>query len=405
MGPSAVVPRSVSAAVRNAAGVCDEFRGATVAKTLAAGLRMMEEAGVTRLADLTGLDRIGVPIVSAIRPNARSVTSASGKGLDFAAACLSAVMEALEQHHAESALPDCTLAELPAGVLVPVFAALPRARGARPLDAMDTSQLALSKATDIVGNAPAAVPFDLVHCVLEPSWPSRGSGFLVSTNGLAGGSSRGEAILHGICEVIERDALALLHARDPQHAMAAERRVDLERTSDDACAALDARCRAAGLELSAFEITSEIGVPVYYARVGEPRAARLGALDGSGCHPVPEIALRRALLEAIQTRALMISGVRDEIRSHEYRAAALLTPEGSSVEVAGGRDHRVAGTEDALRFVVSRLVDNGFGEVLVVDLPCEHEGLAFVRVVIPGLEGPIHSPVYVPGARAHAAVP
>jgi ribosomal protein S12 methylthiotransferase accessory factor len=57
--------------------------------------------GITRVADVTGLDRVGLPVVSVCRPNARSVTVAMGKGLDQASARASGLMEAAEIAHAE----------------------------------------------------------------------------------------------------------------------------------------------------------------------------------------------------------------------------------------------------------------------------------------------------------------
>ena len=42
--------------------------------------------GITRVANVTGLDRTGVPVVMVVRPNARSVAVSQGKGLTLAAA-------------------------------------------------------------------------------------------------------------------------------------------------------------------------------------------------------------------------------------------------------------------------------------------------------------------------------
>ena len=47
--------------------------------------------GITRIANLTGLDRTGVPVVMVCRPNARSSAVFNGKGLDAAAAKASGV--------------------------------------------------------------------------------------------------------------------------------------------------------------------------------------------------------------------------------------------------------------------------------------------------------------------------
>ena len=57
--------------------------------------------GITRVANLTHLDCIGIPVVTACRPNARSLAVSMGKGTDLDAARASAIMETIELYHAE----------------------------------------------------------------------------------------------------------------------------------------------------------------------------------------------------------------------------------------------------------------------------------------------------------------
>src|SRR5690349_18348643 len=57
--------------------------------------------GITRVADITGLDTIGIPVAVAIRPGSRSNITSQGKGLSKAAAKVSAVMESIEACCAE----------------------------------------------------------------------------------------------------------------------------------------------------------------------------------------------------------------------------------------------------------------------------------------------------------------
>jgi ribosomal protein S12 methylthiotransferase accessory factor len=59
------------------------------------------QIGITRLGNVTGLDRIGIPVAVAIRPNSRSVSVSQGKGLGLSQALASALMEAIELFHAE----------------------------------------------------------------------------------------------------------------------------------------------------------------------------------------------------------------------------------------------------------------------------------------------------------------
>ncbi|HEX5077699.1 MAG TPA: YcaO-like family protein, partial [Geminicoccaceae bacterium] len=71
--------------------------GATVERIAPLQARM----GITRIANVTGLDRIGIPVVMVCRPNSRSVAVSQGKGLDLDAARASGLMEAVESYHAE----------------------------------------------------------------------------------------------------------------------------------------------------------------------------------------------------------------------------------------------------------------------------------------------------------------
>src|SRR4026208_580587 len=57
--------------------------------------------GITRLAEVTGLDRIGIPVCMAVRPNSKTLAVSQGKGLSDAAAQASAIMEAAEVATAE----------------------------------------------------------------------------------------------------------------------------------------------------------------------------------------------------------------------------------------------------------------------------------------------------------------
>jgi ribosomal protein S12 methylthiotransferase accessory factor YcaO len=67
---------------------------------------LLPRMGITRLANVTGLDHIGIPVVMACRPNSRSVAVRQGKDMDLDGAKASAAMESIEGYHAERiALP------------------------------------------------------------------------------------------------------------------------------------------------------------------------------------------------------------------------------------------------------------------------------------------------------------
>ena len=160
--------------------------------------------GITRIADVTGLDRVGIPVALATRPNARSISVSQGKGLTLTAAKVSAAMESIETWHAENiTLPIRYSAyeDLRYTISVADVDRLPLSANGS-FDAME--RLTWIEAQDLANGAPCLVPFELVNAdYSEPALP--GAGFFFSTtNGLASGNSRAEAILQALYEVVER---------------------------------------------------------------------------------------------------------------------------------------------------------------------------------------------------------
>ncbi len=70
--------------------------------TLARVASAARQIGITRLGNVTGLDRIGIPVTVAVRPNSRSFSVSQGKGLGLSQALASALMEAIELFHGEN---------------------------------------------------------------------------------------------------------------------------------------------------------------------------------------------------------------------------------------------------------------------------------------------------------------
>ncbi|MHC4093368.1 MAG: YcaO-like family protein, partial [Planctomycetota bacterium] len=64
-------------------------RTVSPAETLARLTPLLPQMGITRVANITGLDFIGIPVVMVCRPNSRSIAVAQGKGLELVAAKVS----------------------------------------------------------------------------------------------------------------------------------------------------------------------------------------------------------------------------------------------------------------------------------------------------------------------------
>ena len=75
---------------------------------------LLPDYGITRVADVTGLDVLGVPVAMSVRPLARTLSVSQGKGQTLLLAKISAAMEALEIWHAEFHHPRWCIGRLPA---------------------------------------------------------------------------------------------------------------------------------------------------------------------------------------------------------------------------------------------------------------------------------------------------
>ncbi|MEO8705210.1 MAG: YcaO-like family protein [Kofleriaceae bacterium] len=382
------------------------------AETVERILPMMRTAGITRVADVTGLDTIGIPVVMVCRPNSRSVAVAQGKGLDLDAARASGLMESLEQWHAEHILQPvrfATATELAARHRLVELEGLPRLS----IGSLDPHRKLLwIEGADLVDGDSRWLPFEVVHTDYTLPTPPGAGCFLTTSTGLASGNNHTEAVLHGLYEVIERDAVALWRAAGPGRRRAT--RVDLASVDDPACRDLLARFDRAGIAVGVWEVTSDIGLPVFVAEIvdRDPDACRVLCVSaGQGCHSARAIALSRALTEAAQSRLTLISGARDDldrtsyeqVRAPHHIAAAVAeieqfagpwrafaaAPDRFSVHLVEDLDHALAAARAA-----------GAGQVVVVDLARPELGLPVVRVVVPGLESMWDAPGYTPGRRA-----
>ncbi len=365
------------------------LRAATVAATWRRFAPVAPRIGLTRLAELTGLDALGVPVWAAIRPMGRSLSSAQGKGVTSLAAKVSALMESIETWHAEQRRPDRLASARALGAATIARArALPRHPRRFAVDAVRPWVRAVALPTGRAAWLPwESVTLDTVAAAATPPL------FDVSSNGLASGNTVGEAIVHGLCEVIERDAEATW--RLTGH----DRRVVLDTIVDGTVRALIARITGAGARLWLWDLTSEVGVPVFGCGLmhdpAEPSWRAVGFYQGFGCHLDPAIAMARAITEAVQTRMTYIAGARDDFFPHDYRRAtdrAVLrriwrryaAPPDVSIDARDYPRPRFTDLGAALATLVAALAAAGSPEVLVADLRQPGFDVPVVKVLVPG---------------------
>ena len=375
-------------------------------ETLARFRPFASRMGITRLGNITGLDRIGVPVAVAVRPNSRSVSVSQGKGLDLPQAMASALMEAIEGFHAEEIAEGrrATYRELAAGRAVVDPTTL--CTTGRTFDA--DARISWLEGFDLLQREPCWVPAEIVHT--DYTRPLDGY-FLAGSNGLASGNHLVEVISAAICELVERDAVALWSATGMRGR--AQRNLDIASVDDPDCRALLAKYNGAGIDVRIWNVTTDIGIAAFLCDIRDPSAGeprQLREFHGAGCHPDRAIALARALTEAAQTRLTYITGIRDDLLPAEYEEppnagvfAALLDALRQETAPHSLHDVRSFSASDLrqdLQWELERLSSAGVSRAVAVDLTRPDFEIPVVRVVIPGLEGDIRHPHYTAGERA-----
>jgi ribosomal protein S12 methylthiotransferase accessory factor len=370
--------------------------------------------GITRVANITGLDSIGIPVVAVMRPNARSLAVSQGKGLDLAAARASGLMESLELFHPERNQKPLRLAsfeELRYTDSVIDVEGLARLRTSSYHPHL---RMLWIEGRDLLADAPVWLPFELVQLNLTMRALEAPACFLGGSNGLASGNHPTEALSHAICEVVERDAASLFTMRAP--ADQAERRIDLASVDDQCCGVVLERFAHAGVDVAVWDITSDCGIPAFLCQIAERSASPLRPLQtsaGMGCHPTRGIALLRALTEAAQDRLAVIAGTRDDLWRGGYQRDTnldVLHATRTTFGASGSRDFRRVAEFDSdafdadLAWQVERLRAAGLRQVVAVDLTRPEFRVPVVHVVIPYLEPASWLADYVPGPRAKTLI-
>ncbi len=411
-----VVEKSSAKSPDSPPGSVKAYRGGThrsrsPEETLQAFLPLAERMGITRLANVTGLDSIGIPVYMACRPLSRSISVSQGKGLTSQEAKVSAFMEAAETYHGETITAPLKMAsfdELSRDHRVIDVVGLPRTQ----LGSFDPAQQILwIEGASLAGSDLFWVPLELVSTNYTLPQPQGSFAFPANTNGLASGNTLAEAALHALCELIERDALSLWRLGGDKARAAAK--LDPESVDSVSCRQLLAHYAGAGLDVGLWDVTSDLDVPVFCCAVAERSDTAVEAELGAGCHPDREVAMLRALTEAAQSRTTRIAGSRDDYVPESYDSAAKLArnrtarlwladpPRRSFTDAPGLSGKTITGDLDR---VLARLRDKGVDQVVAVDLTKPDVGLPVVRVVAAGLEGAYQGAGsdYRPGPRARA---
>ena len=357
--------------------------------------RLMRSVPITRVSELTPLDLLDVPVFAAVTPLARDLTTHAGKGASPLEARLSAVMEAVERVSAEGVAPE--------RVVRSCYSALPETERLDPrsCDLPDATsfredrEFSFVVGRELLSRRPQFVPLDLV---ISP--PEEGILSHVDTNGLAAGNTHLEAVVHAICEVIERDALSQFEfcAEFDDDASRASFRAVHPQSLPGWSKPWQDRIRQAGMQLRVHQLRSDLRVPTLQAILYDPRfsvdgAEALATFPGFGSHPNAEVALRRCLSEAFQARTAYLQGARDSFnvvnpsRTGAARRLRLrLLTAAPELDFSQLPSFESSDLLVDLEFLLTSLADVGLDRVVAVDLTRPDFGVPVVRVRVPGLQ-------------------
>jgi len=397
-----------------------------VEETIKTILPVSSNIGITRLADITNMDILGIPNFSAVLPGTEDyIWVYSGKGPTRMDAKASALMESIERY---SSLPSGNRNKMIQGSYKEVSKVSKILHPSNVVEPMileydDEMIMDFLSGYDLVNNERILIPAPLALFRYSPKPPAINPFAYHHTNGLASGNVLEEAICHSLCELIERDAtsLAELNASAlPYNFLRTMTKylsdngleidpvdgtefvdddskypdVDISNIDFKPISNLVKKFNDAKIPLIIKDITSPIGVPTFNASSIEWITEDYGYLaEGHGTHPDARIALLRAITEVSQTRAANIQGARDDLRKISYgnsnsdeKKTWQFMKSKNTIQFSEIKSFIADDILDDINFILSRLVSNGLKQVIVVDLTNPQIMIPVVRTIVPGLE-------------------
>jgi len=409
-------------------------------ETISKMMPVCNRIGVTRIADITHLDRLYLPNYSITLPGTDdSIWVYGGKGQTKSHAKASAIMEALERYTSLSTNRNKTyvrgshfeLSKSYRKVLHPCEVMEPT----EELYDDKNSIMDFVSGYDLINNEEVLVPAALSFSAYSAKPPTVSAFPYSHTNGLASGNVLEEAICHALCEVIERDAVsiadlcsssipytllknmfnALLESNRVRNSVT--RSID-QRFVDDSTifqevdtsevmaieplGKITKRFSECGIPLLIKDITqSDIGIPTFVASCAEWVTCDFGYFaKGYGSHPDSRIALIRAITEVSQTRASNIQGARDDLKKIRYlqedniveRKWQFICESDNSISNKRAvmfskiRTYSNKDLLDDIKLILKRIKKAGLKRAIIVDLTNPQIGVPVVRAIVPGLE-------------------
>lgn len=354
-------------------------------------------AGITRITEITHLDRIGLPVFSAIRPTSQdgAISIYGGKGISSEHAKASAMMEGFERYSAEKQdenLVTGTVSEISSkGNTIDIESLnLPKDFKKENIELLN---LEWNICHDLISGDDYYIPSNAIYhpYVLEDN--SCQSLFKSNTNGLASGNSLEEAILHGMFEVIERDAWSIFELTHKNY-----KQIDLDSIESETINDALSKFSENDIKIKLMDFTADVNIPTIAASADDTLLKDAGLLTlGIGTHLDPEVAVLRALTEVAQSRATQIHGAReDTVRADFARTAGYermkrinkyyFQEEDEKIRLSDIENRSTDSITKDIDIVLEELKSNEIEHMLYYDLTRPELNVNVVRVIIPTME-------------------
>lgn len=358
----------------------------------------LKTAGITRLTDITDLDRIGIPVFSAIRPTAQSggVSIYAGKGISKSHAKASAIMEGFERYSAEKQDKDDS------NIITGKYEDINKTIDLEslilsksiPLEQVKEFNLEWEELIEINSEEKYQIPVNLIYHPYIPNKDNIKAFVKGNTNGLASGNTIEEAILHGIYEIIERDAWSIFEISKKN-----KKEINKDTIENEEIKNILTKFENENISIKLFDITADIEVPTILASADDKVLKDAALLSlGVGTNLNPEIAVLRALTEVAQSRATQIHGTREDTNRADFmRKAGYERMKKINKIYFEDSENKINLNEipnksslktikEDINICLNELKKVGLDKVLFKDLTREEIGVSVVRVIIPNAE-------------------
>lgn len=344
-----------------------------------------KKLAVSRISYLTPLDKINVPVINLCLPNRARESFCAGKGHTIEQALISSFMEGVEYRVCDGkhltflkGLTNLQMLGLKKNVI--------------KLDDMHAphlKELSLTK------------KYDWVECIelssFKKVWlpkeimtvtdhlPNKNAlNKFPSTNGMASGLHPVDAILHGLLELVERDAFCISNFTSPK-------KIEIK-SIDLKLKKLVTKIQQKGIEVLIFDITSDLDIPTLEVYLIEQMTPEKFAIhQGQASHFNISIALDKALLEATQVRLTYFAGAREDTSEglnslEDYNCLKSLhkTAHIKKFKSEFNKKNNVY----FLQHLIKKLSAKKMKNIFILNNSNENYGVFSCACFVPGLEGP-----------------